>query len=80
MAPRDLLDEALRLPPTERGRLVHDLIRSLEDSAPEDPLAVEQAWASELEQRAARALSGETSGKSLDAACDELDAKHRRKT
>jgi putative addiction module component (TIGR02574 family) len=80
MAARDLLDEALRLPPTERGRLIHDLIRSLEDAEPEDPLAIEQEWAAELETRATRALSGESTGRSLETACDELEAKRSRKT
>lgn len=80
MAARDLLDEALKLPPTERGRLVHDLIRSLEDAEAEDPRVVEQAWDSELEERATRALSGESQGKSLEAVCDELEAKRHRKT
>jgi putative addiction module component (TIGR02574 family) len=80
MAVRDLLDEALRLPPSERGRLVHDLIKSLEDSEHEDPVAVDQAWAEELDRRATRALSGETNGRSLDAVCDELEAKRHQKT
>lgn len=80
MAARNILDEALKLPPTERGRLVHDLIKSLEDSEGEDPVTVEQAWAEELDRRATQALSGETHGRSLETVCDELEAKHRRKT
>jgi putative addiction module component (TIGR02574 family) len=80
MGTRDLLDEAMRLPPTERGRLVHDLIQSLEDAEAEDPRAVEQAWASELEGRATRAINGESTGRSLNAVCDELETKRRGKT
>lgn len=80
MAVRDLLDEALKLPPTERGRLVRDLIKSLEDVETDDPLAVEQAWAAELEERATTALSGESAGRSLETVCDELEAKRREKT
>lgn len=78
MSPRDLLDQALRLPPAARGRLVHELIASLEDTEPEDAQAVEQAWAAELEERAVRAVSGESPARSLDDACDELAAKRQK--
>ena len=53
------------------GRLVQDLIRSLEDDEAEDPATVELAWAAELEDRAARALSGEPPGRDLELSCDE---------
>jgi len=75
MASRDVLAEALKLPTKERGRIVHELIRSLEQDEADDPSEIEQAWAAELEQRAARVLRGETSGRDLHAVCDELEAK-----
>jgi hypothetical protein len=80
MAARDLLDEALKLPIEERGRIVHELIRSLDDDEAEDPAEVERAWAVELEQRAMRALRGETVGRDLHTVCDELEAKRHPKT
>lgn len=80
VGPQELLNEAMRLPPAERGRLVHDLIQSLEDAEAEDPRAVEQAWASELGERATRAVNGESTGRSLNAVCDELEAKRHGKT
>jgi alpha-ketoglutarate-dependent taurine dioxygenase len=78
MASRELFAEALKLPPTERDRLVSDLIKSLEEVEEEDQQAVEQAWAVELEERATRALRGESSGRSLDDACDDVEAKRKR--
>jgi hypothetical protein len=80
MAARDLLDEALKLPIEERGRIVHELIRSLDEGEAEDPAEVERAWAAELEQRAMRALRGGSPGRDLHAVCDELEAKRRPKT
>ena len=59
---------------------MRDLIKSLEDVETDDPLAVEQAWAAELEERATTALSGESAGRSLETVCDELEAKRREKT
>jgi len=42
MAIRDLLNEALKLPAEERGRLARELIRSLGDEAAEGPGEVER--------------------------------------
>ncbi len=79
MAARDLLAEVLGLPPTERGRLVRELIRSLDESEPEEPADVERAWAAELEQRAEHALRSDFPARDLDAVCSELEAKYRSK-
>lgn len=59
---------------------MHDLIKSLEAGETEDPSAVERAWAAELEERATKALSGESPGRSLETFCDELKAKRRGQT
>ena len=77
MAARDLLIEVLGLPPAERGRIVRELIVSLDQDDAEDPAEVERAWAAELEQRAARSARGESSARDLSVVCDELEAKRR---
>src|SRR5436853_573962 len=55
-----LLDDALKLEVSERAELASELIASLDAEADEDP---EAAWAVEIEERAARARSGEDPGK-----------------
>ncbi len=80
MAARDLLAEVLGLPPAERGKIVRELILSLDHDEAEDPAEVERAWAAELEQRATLALRGDSSARDLDVVCDELEAKRRSKT
>lgn len=79
MAARDLLTEALALPPAERGRIVRRLIDSLDQDEAEQPGEVERAWAAELELRATQALSGESSARDLDQVCTELEAKRPSK-
>lgn len=59
---QDLLREALALSPQERADVATELLASLDDSADEDPEAVEAAWAMEIERRAHRVLSGDSSG------------------
>jgi hypothetical protein len=56
---------------------VRELIRSLEDVETDDPRAVEQAWAAELEERATRALmDGDTQrNSSRRTQHGELDSK-----
>jgi len=56
---KKLLHEALGLPREERAELAAELIASLD--GPADPDA-EQAWAAEIERRAARVLTGEGQG------------------
>lgn len=68
-----VLDEALRLEPSERAELASELLASLDGEPDED---VEAAWAAEIERRAARARSGKDGGRSWtearDAAKDAL--------
>jgi hypothetical protein len=78
MTSRNLIEEALKLPNKQRGEIVHKLIESLDAEHAEEPKEVERAWAAELEQRADRAIRGETKGRDLDVVCDELVAKRRR--
>ena len=77
MATRDLLSEALQLSPSERGRIVRELISSLDRNSEEDSISVERAWVEEIEERAAAAASNDTPVRDLGAVCEELRAKRR---
>jgi putative addiction module component (TIGR02574 family) len=55
-----LLEDALKLDVKERAELASVLLASLDADAEED---AEAAWAAEIEERAARARSGEDPGK-----------------
>jgi hypothetical protein len=79
MTAKDLLERARRLPARERGRIVRELIASLDEGGADDSAEVEDEWGRELEERAVRAKRGEPAGRSLDAVCDELDAKRQPK-
>lgn len=57
-----LLREALALPAEDRADVAAELLASLDDTHLEDPAAVQAAWASEIEQRARRVLSGQSPG------------------
>ena len=63
MTRQALLEEALKLPHSERADVAAELLASL-DGGPEtdDPDEIERAWTSEIERRARRALAGETAG------------------
>jgi putative addiction module component (TIGR02574 family) len=55
-----LLEDALKLDVSERAELAAGLLASLDAESDED---AEAAWAAEIEERAARARSGEDPGK-----------------
>lgn len=55
MAHASILAEALQLLHEERAKLITELIDSVENEPPEDPVLVEQAWATELQARIASA-------------------------
>jgi putative addiction module component (TIGR02574 family) len=57
-----LLREALTLSLDERADVAAELLASLDDAAIEDPAAVQAAWATEIERRARRVLTGESVG------------------
>jgi putative addiction module component (TIGR02574 family) len=54
-----ILREALTLPAEDRADVAAELLASLDEPADGD---VEAAWAAEIERRARRVLSGESSG------------------
>ena len=57
-----LLREALTLSLDERADVAAELLASLDEEAIEDPAAVQAAWATEIERRARRVLTGESVG------------------
>lgn len=54
--------EALTLPTDERADVAAELLASLDDAPVDDPVEVEAAWAREIERRARRVMSGESTG------------------
>jgi putative addiction module component (TIGR02574 family) len=46
----------------ERADLAAELLASLDGPGVEDPAAVEEAWAKEVERRARRVMAGESQG------------------
>jgi putative addiction module component (TIGR02574 family) len=59
---QELLREALTLPTEERADVAAELLASLDDAPPDNPTDVEAAWAREIERRARRVMSGESTG------------------
>lgn len=80
MSPRaqELFREAMALPVKERADLAAELLASLDDAAAEDPAEVEAAWAAEIERRARRVISGETTGVSWEDVRRRAEAELRR--
>jgi hypothetical protein len=72
-----ILEEALKLPTAQRGRIAHELIRSRDAPGKDlEPSEFEQAWGPELDRRAQAAIDGEP-GVDIGAACGEIEAKRR---
>lgn len=67
-----LLREALTLPPEERADVAAELLASLDEPTTDDPVAVQAAWAKEIERRARRALAGESSGEPWEDVRDRI--------
>jgi len=59
---QELLREALTLPVEERADVAAELLASLDEAPAQDAAEVEAAWAREIERRARRVMSGESSG------------------
>ena len=73
---RHVLDEALALPIADRAVLIAELVASM-DGAPDAD--AEAAWATEVEARARRALSGESKGKDWAAVRAEIEGRRPRR-
>jgi len=59
---QELLREALTLPVEERADVAAELLASLDEAPAQDAAEVEAAWAREIERRARRVMSGESTG------------------
>jgi putative addiction module component (TIGR02574 family) len=59
---RELLDEALTLVAEERADVAAELLASLGEPSGDNRPETTEAWATEVERRARRALSGQSSG------------------
>lgn len=71
-----LLEDALKLEVAERAELASELIASLDAETDDD---AEGAWAAEIEERAARARSGEDPGKPWPEVRDRLHRDLKRR-
>lgn len=67
-----ILRDALALRDEDRADLAARLLASLDSPAVDDPAALGAVWASELERRAARVLSGEAATEDWPAVRDRV--------
>lgn len=58
LAPEELLEQALSLPPADRAKVASSLLASLDDDQA-DEAEVERQWSAETERRMAQLASGE---------------------
>ena len=63
---RELLDEALTRVPAERADMATELLASLGGPTGDDVPETAEAWAADIERRARRAVSGQSSGEPWD--------------
>ena len=64
---RELLDEALALVPEERADVAAELLASLGEPLAAGRPETQEAWVAEIEHRARRVLSGQSSGEPWEA-------------
>lgn len=72
MQRNDLRQEALALPGEARAELAADLLASLDGPPDQDLDDVQAQWASEIEDRARRAIAGESTGQDWTAVRQRL--------
>lgn len=63
---RELLDEALTRMPAERADMATELLASLGGPTGDDGPETAEAWAADIQRRARRAVSGQSSGEPWD--------------
>lgn len=74
-----VLHEALQLPEEDRAEIATRLIASLDTETDEDPHAVEQAWAAEIERRCDALDSGATTTRRWEDVRREIETDLHRK-
>ncbi len=72
---KDLEEQALLLPPKERGELIHRLIVSLDGEPEDSPEAIAKAWDEEIARRVADMDAGLTKWIPADEVMTRLHAK-----
>ena len=72
---KELEEQALRLPPNERGELIYRLIVSLEGDTQDSPKAIAQAWDDEIARRVADMDAGRVQWIPADEVMAKLRAK-----
>ena len=70
-----LLQEALKLPHSDRADVAAELLASLDDELMDDPMEVEKAWAIEIERRARRVLAGDSAGTPWEEVKQRVEAR-----
>lgn len=68
----ELENQALQLPPQERGELIHRLIVSLDGEPEDSPEAIAKAWDEEIARRVADMEAGRTKWVSADEVMSNL--------
>lgn len=75
-AGKRLLKEALQLPDDERAELAAELMASFDGP---DDTDIEAAWATEIERRATKVLTGESQGNSWEEVQERIEHELRRR-
>lgn len=70
---RELLDEALTLVPAERADMATELLASLGRPTGDDGPETAEAWTAEIERRARRAVSDQSSGEPWEVVRTSVD-------
>ena len=71
---KEIEEQALQLPPKERGELIHSLIVSLEGEPLDSPEAIAKAWDEEIARRVADMEAGRTEWIPAEDVFKEVDA------
>jgi len=71
---KEIEEQALQLPPKERGELIHRLIISLEGELEDAPEAIAKAWDEEIARRVADMEAGRTQWIPAEEVFKEVDA------
>jgi len=71
---KELVSKANELSTDERGKLAHDLIKSLDEISEDSD--VEKAWDVEIEKRVKEIISGKVKGRPAEEILSEIKAKY----